>query len=315
MPAITTIDFDHIYLFGNTSPSETDIYPPVDDPFGGPVTVTDDQDGAPDGSTGINSAATVSVPGLGSISVTITGTTASGDPIGFFFDPMLGGNVYALFSDSGTLSGAIGAINTADAFLYCFGPDTMIATPGGERRVDHLQIGDAIQTASGDEIAVKWIGRQQVRPFLMSERAEPVRLRAHALGQGLPHSDLTVTADHGLVLDGLVINAGALVNGDSIAYVPAADLPVSDVTGRFTVYHLETEGHEVLIANGLPAETFIDVAGRKGFENYAQYLELYGVERVIPEMKNDRITTQRLLPEALRKQLGLDQDQERALIA
>lgn len=44
----------------------------------------------------------------------------------------------------------------------------------------------------------------------------PVGIFAGALGDGLPHSDLTVMADHGMMADDLVINASALAKGSSI---------------------------------------------------------------------------------------------------
>ena len=119
------------------------------------------------------------------------------------------------------------------------------------------------------------------------------------MGNGLPHSDLTVTADHGMILDGLVVNASALVNGTTIDW-----LPVSDLGGSFTVYHVETEAHDVILANGAPSETLIDVAGRAAFDNYAEYLDLYGTDRIIPEMRAHRITTRRLLPDAILKRLS-----------
>jgi len=39
--------------------------------------------------------------------------------------------------------------------------------------------------------------------------------------------------------------------------------------------------------------------------NHAEYLGLYGVERIVPEMPLPRITTARLLPETLKQRLGL----------
>ena len=44
----------------------------------------------------------------------------------------------------------------------------------------------------------------------------PVRVSAGALGNGLPHTELVLTADHALIIDGLAINTGALVNGTTI---------------------------------------------------------------------------------------------------
>lgn len=120
------------------------------------------------------------------------------------------------------------------------------------------------------------------------------------MGDNLPHSDLYRSADHGLIWEGLVVNAGAMVNGASIRYVPRDELPK-----EFTYYHVETERHDELYANGAPAETFIDYIGRKAFDNYQEYLDRYGCDRLIPEMKRPRISAQRLLPQSLRAKLGI----------
>jgi hypothetical protein len=137
------------------------------------------------------------------------------------------------------------------------------------------------------------------------ERMEPVRIRAGAISQGVPHSDLTVTADHGMIIDGLVINAGALVNDTTIDFVPHTRLPE-----QFIVYHVETEAHDVILANGAPAETFIDYAGRRAFDNFQEYVDLYGCERIIPEMDRMRISAQRLVPDAIRARLGIPAEPE-----
>jgi len=184
---------------------------------------------------------------------------------------------------------------------HCFAPDTEISTPGGTALVQDLGIGDDILTADGRTVAVKWIGRQAVsKLFGMSIRREPVRIATGALGDGLPVKDLTVSADHGMILDDLVVNASALVNGTTVAFVPMAEL-----SDDFTYYHIETEAHDVILANGAISETYLDIPGRKAFDNYAEYLDLYGVERIIPEMDRPRISSQRLLPEALRARLGI----------
>lgn len=182
----------------------------------------------------------------------------------------------------------------------CFAAGTGITTPQGEVPVEHLRIGDTVCTAEGGETPVKWVGIQRLNMLWSGRRKQPVRIRAGALGDGLPHRDLTLTGDHGLIVDGLLVNAAALVNGDSIDWVPLALLP-SDLT----VYHVETENHEVILANGVPAESFIDYAGRKMFDNHAEYLDLYGAERLIPEMAAPRISTARLLPEPTRERLGI----------
>lgn len=180
----------------------------------------------------------------------------------------------------------------------CFAAGTGIATPEGDHAVETLGIGDEILSAAGGTIRVLWVGRQTVSS--VTTQAQMVRIRAGALGGGLPHADLSVTADHGMVIAGHVITASALVNGGSIDWVSADDLP-----GSVTVYHVETEAHDVILANGAASETFVDAAGRAAFDNHAEYLALYGVERIVPEMRMPRIASARLLPTALRARLGL----------
>ena len=44
------------------------------------------------------------------------------------------------------------------------------------------------------------------------------------------------------------------------------------------------------------------------FDNYQEYLDLYGAERIIPEMDRMRITSRRLLPDAIKARLGIVDD-------
>ena len=186
----------------------------------------------------------------------------------------------------------------------------MTSTPEGETAVEALAIGDTILTASGATVPVVWIGRQTSVKAFAGLRSEPVRFDAGSLGDGLPHSDLIVTQDHGMVIDGLVINASALVNGSSIDFVSLAELPE-----RVVYYHIETQAHDVILANGTRSETYVDIPDRKLFDNYAEYLTLYGQEHRVAEMKTKRITSQRLLPNALRTRLGLPKPTEMDLLA
>lgn len=109
-----------------------------------------------------------------------------------------------------------------------------------------------------------------------------------------------------MVIDGLVINASALVNGSTIDFVP-----LSELEDRFSVYHIETEAHDVILANGAPSETFIDYAGRQAFDNYDEYLALYGADRLIPEMATPRISSARHVPEPIKDRLGICEQDRR----
>lgn len=187
---------------------------------------------------------------------------------------------------------------TQDANINCFAAGTMIATPTGERAIETLCAGDRVLTAEGGDTTVLWLAQQTIdaRHGIAARRA-PVRIAAGALGN---HTDLIVTADHGMIVDGLVINASALVNDGTIDWVADADIPAG-----FTVYHIETAAHDVILANGAAAETFMDAAGRACFDNHQDYLDLYGCERIIPEMDRPRISSRRLVPAAIKARLGI----------
>jgi hypothetical protein len=76
---------------------------------------------------------------------------------------------------------------------------------------------------------------------------------------------------------------------------------------RFTYWHVETEAHEVVLAENCPAESFIDYTPRDCFDNHAAYPARYGRDRLISEMALPRVSTARLLPPRLRARLGIAQ--------
>lgn len=191
-------------------------------------------------------------------------------------------------------------INTTDPFV-CFAAGTMIATPAGDVAVETLRPGDVLRTADGGTARVRWLGHQtRSTLFAPAERICPVRIAAGALAPDVPAADLTVTADHGIVFDEAIVHAGALVNGTTITRVPKADLPE-----RVTFYHIETEGHAVVVANGCPAETFIDNVARSVFDNHAEFEAAFGAEAAgIEPLGLPRAKGARQVPQAIRARIA-----------
>ena len=214
------------------------------------------------------------------------------------------------------------ASELAISHLLCFFPGTLIATPAGERMIEELVPGDRVLTADGHAVAAKWICRQTVSTrFGPAERLMPVRFAPGSLGEGkrgflsrstpVPHGDLTVTADHAALLDGVLCEAGALVNGTTIARVP-----LSEFGERYTVYHLETDAHEVVLANGAPMETFVDNVSRRAFDNFAEFEEVHGEDP--PEMQElpyPRASNARHLPARIKSRLGICTAEETGKVA
>ncbi len=289
MPFTST--YTHYYSLGGANPTGLTHYPNLSPNITG-TTLSDNQDTTDDGSVAIGDTMQWSASSV----VTLIGVTDAGYPViedtGFYY----------IITNSGTLHNTPLVINTVDPYVMCFLPGTLIAIPGGERPVEDLEIGDLVLKSDGTEAAIKWIGEKLIfTRFGSAERLMPVRFAAGSLGNGLPHSDLTVTADHGMLVDGVICNAGALVNGSTITRVPSSEMGES-----YTVYHVETEAHEIILANGAAAETFIDNVSRTVFDNYAEFEALYGGVPEMEELPYPRANSARQVPVSIKKQLAFD---------
>jgi hypothetical protein len=158
------------------------------------------------------------------------------------------------------------------AFNPCYTPGTRITTPAGEVPVEDFQIGDLVTTASGIAKPIKWIGRRthtadqvEAHPNL-----RPVLIRKGALGDALPHRDLIVSPMHAMFVDEVLIPAVALVNGISILR--------RETSGMLEYIHIELEEHDIVLAEGAPAETFLDDGDRSMFANASEYYDLYDLD-------------------------------------
>jgi hypothetical protein len=100
-----------------------------------------------------------------------------------------------------------------------------------------------------------------------------------------------------MFLGGILLQAGALVNGNSITR--EARMPEI-----FTYYHVEVANHELILAEGAPTETFVDNVDRMAFDNWAEHQALYGGEAEIVEMPYPRARSARQLPMAMRRLLA-----------
>ena len=179
----------------------------------------------------------------------------------------------------------------------CFLAGTRIATPAGEAAVESLKEGDLVTTLGGTAQPVRWLGKRRVSArFADPLRAYPIRLRAGALADGVPSRDLLLSPDHALLVDGILAQAGALVNGVSI--VRETEAPES-----FTYYHVEVAEHSLILAENTPAETFVDNVDRMAFDNWEEYVAVVG-DTSIPEMEYPRAKSARQVPQATRARLA-----------
>lgn len=156
----------------------------------------------------------------------------------------------------------------------CFRAGTRLATPEGPVAVEDLDPGDEVTTAFGARLKVRWIGhrtldcRRHPRPWDVM----PVRIEAGAFRPGMPRRDLWLSPDHALFVDGVLIPVRYLMNGATI---------LQEETDEVTYFHVETQNatgaasHTVLLAEGLPAESYLDTGNRRAFANGGGELQLH----------------------------------------
>ncbi len=230
---------------------------------------------------------------IGGTTYSYIGTATTAGSTGFLASS--GGTTY-YFTTAAAVSNTAFSTKTAGAtYLLCFYPGTLIATPDGARAVETLSIGDLVLTAEGESRPVRWMGRQTVTTiFGDKQRVLPIRIQAGALGENLPARDLLVSPDHALLVEGVLVQAGALVNGTTITREAA-------VPASFTYYHVELADHSLILAEGVPAETFVDNVERLAFDNWAEHEALYGDLPAIPEMALPRAKAARQVPMAVRR--------------
>ena len=152
----------------------------------------------------------------------------------------------------------------------CFFGRTRILTRKGLKKIRNIQVGDKVKTRNNGYKKVKWIGIQTIKvdQRIKYSRRTPVRFKKGRLGHNLPKRDLYTSSDHAMYVDGLLINAGALVNGvNIISTEPAED---------FKYYHIELDSHELIIAEGCPTESYLPQNERRAdYDNATEFNELY----------------------------------------
>lgn len=137
----------------------------------------------------------------------------------------------------------------------CFGPGTVIATPAGDVPVTDLRAGDLIETLDRGPQAIAWISHVTTVGVGLGA---PVTIEAGVLGNDLP---LIVSQSQRLLIDD---GAADLLFGAQEVLIEARDLislpgVAITPTPSLTYTYILMGDHEVVFANGMPAETlFLD---------------------------------------------------------
>jgi Ca2+-binding RTX toxin-like protein len=186
---------------------------------------------------------------------------------------------------SGDESGQVGNIafsnfETANFSVICFARGTRIRTDRGERPIESLAAGCLVETLDHGLQPIRWIGSTRVPG--VGDLA-PIRIAAGALGNT---RDLVVSPQHRMMLSGwqmemlfaepeVLAPATALVNDTTIRREPG---------GVVEYFHMLFDRHEIVFAEGAPAESFHP--GEIGLDSMAEAVR-EEIFTLFPELRTD----------------------------
>ncbi|HEY8288900.1 MAG TPA: choice-of-anchor E domain-containing protein, partial [Acetobacteraceae bacterium] len=226
-------------------------------PFGGPV--------ASGGETVTDPATLAALTGTGTYDLPITSTGSS------VADGMAG-----LLSELTQKSGATVTVsyvyspagNVSTDGAPCFAAGTRIATEHGGVAVEALTVGQRVTLAHGGGAPIAWIGHRRIdctrhpQPALVW----PVRVRAGAFADTVPAHDLLFSPDHAIYMDDVLIPIRRLINGTTI---------VQEARDSVQYFHIELDRHDILLAEGLAVESFLDTGNKGQFSNGGSPVRLH----------------------------------------
>jgi hypothetical protein len=232
----------------------------------------------------INGAANCNIFWLAGTAIRFTGTLPSSIPgilisgisgsprssITFANASQILGRLYAKTANV-TFSGGTSSVNaTCTQNIVCYAKGTLILTKQGFIPIENIRASHNVVTKGkiyknkfikeNANLAVEpviWISRFKV--INLNSKSRPICIKKNALGQNYPFKDLYVSPGHSLLLNGKMVLAKNIVNRKTIYQDNECD--------SVEYYHLECENHSAIFANGVLAESYLDVNNRDVFEN------------------------------------------------
>jgi len=140
----------------------------------------------------------------------------------------------------------------------CFAAGTRLETQAGPVAVEDLRPGERVLLAGGGFGEIGWIGSREIDAARHPHpaRVGPIRVLAGAFARRVPRRDVVLSPDHAIFAAGFLVPVKLLVNGASIR---------EEKGGRVRYFHVELARHAVLLAEGLPVESYLDTGDRALF--------------------------------------------------
>ena len=144
--------------------------------------------------------------------------------------------------------------------VVCYGAATRIETIEGPKAIERLKPGDLVKTGGNGHRPIRWIGGRTI--FYAELQAHPnlvpIRIKAGAMGKGLPKRDLIVSQHHRMVVSSDLSSAETgvkeiFISAKDLIGVPGIEIAI-DLT-EMTYWHFICDQHQVVFAEGAASES------------------------------------------------------------
>ncbi|WP_166416682.1 Hint domain-containing protein [Cochlodiniinecator piscidefendens] len=185
-------------------------------------------------------------------------------------------------NETNHINETVAVVAFEEGLIPCFTTGAMILTTTGPRRVETLSVGDMIPTVDNGPQPIRWICKRKLNhtDLISSPNYRPVIIRKDAIAPGWPDRDISVSAQHRMLITGW--KAELLFGADEIL-VPARGLLddqkvlVDHQAESVTYFHILFDRHEVIYANALPTESLHAGQLSKGLVPDAAREELFSL--------------------------------------
>ena len=164
-----------------------------------------------------------------------------------------------------------GTINITDNPIVCYSKGTLILTNQGYLPIENIKNGDKVVTKgkiyeniflqkniNTKEEPVIWISKFKVKD--LNSISRPICIKKDAFGEDYPFVDLYVSPGHRVLLNDEMVVASNIINEKTIYQDNKCEC--------IEYYHLECEEHFAIYANGVLAETYLEIDNSRDiFEN------------------------------------------------
>ena len=165
---------------------------------------------------------------------------------------VMGGEAFRPYSHSPAVLG--------EDNVPCFTTGTLIACDSGDRRIETLERDDLVCTRDNGMRRIRWIGSKTLDAAALdlNPALRPIRIRAGALGKGLPETDLTVSPQHRVMVRSAV--ARELFGQDEVLVAAKHLLALDGVeiardVSSVSYHHILFDRHEVIWSEGAQTES------------------------------------------------------------